>query len=177
MYDLRSDLEHIKSPQQDFTSLGINYHHNPVFSSQDYSPEALLNRIKLYSQSTKGFIKGMQIIKYYSSLTRFYELYYILAYMSIIEKGTNSLNIFLRSLITHKSPHLIHCTAGKDRTGVFIAILLLFLDVPRDIVVRDYALTNALYTREYSVFFSCFQLYGLRVFDTCRFGRRNKSDG
>ncbi len=36
-------------------------------------------------------------------------------------------------------PVLIHCTAGQDRTGVLIAVLLLALGVPRDVVVADYA--------------------------------------
>jgi protein-tyrosine phosphatase len=39
-------------------------------------------------------------------------------------------------------PLLYHCTAGKDRTGVFSALLLLTLGVPEKTVVADYALTN-----------------------------------
>jgi protein-tyrosine phosphatase len=37
---------------------------------------------------------------------------------------------------------IVHCTAGKDRTGVAIALVLTMLGVPRDVVVEDYALTN-----------------------------------
>lgn len=39
-------------------------------------------------------------------------------------------------------PLLYHCSAGKDRTGVFSAFLLLTLGVPEKIVLEDYALTN-----------------------------------
>ena len=39
-------------------------------------------------------------------------------------------------------PLLYHCTAGKDRTGVFSAFLLLALGVPEQTVLADYALTN-----------------------------------
>ena len=39
-------------------------------------------------------------------------------------------------------PLLYHCSAGKDRTGVFSAFLLLTLGVPEKTVVEDYALTN-----------------------------------
>jgi protein-tyrosine phosphatase len=39
-------------------------------------------------------------------------------------------------------PLLYHCTAGKDRTGVFSALLLLTLGVPEKTVLADYALTN-----------------------------------
>jgi protein-tyrosine phosphatase len=39
-------------------------------------------------------------------------------------------------------PLLYHCTAGKDRTGVFSAFVLLTLGVPKKTVLEDYALTN-----------------------------------
>ena len=35
-----------------------------------------------------------------------------------------------------------HCSAGKDRTGVFSALLLLALGVPKQAVLADYELTN-----------------------------------
>jgi protein-tyrosine phosphatase len=49
-------------------------------------------------------------------------------------------------------PLLIHCTSGKDRTGVASALLLLAVGVPRDIVLQDYDLTN-LYRRDVSHLF------------------------
>jgi protein-tyrosine phosphatase len=39
-------------------------------------------------------------------------------------------------------PLLYHCAAGKDRTGVFSAFLLLTLGVPENTVLADYALTD-----------------------------------
>jgi len=38
---------------------------------------------------------------------------------------------------------LVHCTAGKDRTGVVMALALLAVGVDRDEVLADYALTEA----------------------------------
>ena len=37
---------------------------------------------------------------------------------------------------------LVHCSAGKDRTGVGCALILHALGVPREVVVQDYLLTN-----------------------------------
>lgn len=38
---------------------------------------------------------------------------------------------------------LIHCTAGKDRTGVMVAFALLAVGVDRETVVEDYAVSEA----------------------------------
>jgi protein-tyrosine phosphatase len=42
------------------------------------------------------------------------------------------------------APILVHCTAGKDRTGVAAAILLTALGVPRATVVQDYSMSQTL---------------------------------
>lgn len=42
-------------------------------------------------------------------------------------------------------PGVIHCTAGKDRTGVIVALLLSILGVPRKTIVADYTLSNYFY--------------------------------
>jgi protein-tyrosine phosphatase len=38
--------------------------------------------------------------------------------------------------------YVVHCSAGKDRTGIVAALILSALGVPRDLVVEDYTLTN-----------------------------------
>ncbi len=40
-------------------------------------------------------------------------------------------------------PAVFHCTAGKDRTGLLAALVLGTLGVPDDVIVEDYALTQA----------------------------------
>jgi len=48
----------------------------------------------------------------------------------------------LRRLIDGPIPAITHCTAGRDRTGVYSAIVLTALGVPWDTVMNDYLLTN-----------------------------------
>jgi protein-tyrosine phosphatase len=43
------------------------------------------------------------------------------------------------ALLAHEVPMVVHCTAGKDRTGVAVAILLSLLGVSREDIVSDYA--------------------------------------
>jgi len=37
---------------------------------------------------------------------------------------------------------LIHCAAGKDRTGILAALILGLMGVPKEIILQDYLLTN-----------------------------------
>src|SRR6202171_4687724 len=48
----------------------------------------------------------------------------------------------LRRIAAGDLPAVEHCSSGKDRTGVFSAILLTALGVPRKTVIDDYLLTN-----------------------------------
>ena len=41
----------------------------------------------------------------------------------------------------HDLPIVFHCTAGKDRTGVCCALILLALGAPREVIMEDYLLS------------------------------------
>lgn len=48
----------------------------------------------------------------------------------------------LASLSAGSGPAIVHCTAGKDRTGLFTAILLKILGVPETDIMSDYLRSN-----------------------------------
>lgn len=50
---------------------------------------------------------------------------------------------YFRTLLDSKTPVVVHCAAGKDRTGVVVAMLLELLGVSRDDIMEDYLATNA----------------------------------
>jgi protein-tyrosine phosphatase len=49
---------------------------------------------------------------------------------------------YFEALETHEGPSLIHCMAGKDRTGLAVALFHAMLGVHHDDIVADYMLTN-----------------------------------
>ena len=64
-------------------------------------------------------------------------------YLGYLEFGhTSWLRLFGILADEENLPVLLHCTAGKDRTGVSTAFLLSVLGVSRDIIEADYLLTN-----------------------------------
>ncbi|MCU0968514.1 MAG: tyrosine-protein phosphatase [Rubrivivax sp.] len=68
--------------------------------------------------------------------------------MLVVERADRFAELFDALLDPHdERPVVFHCTAGKDRTGVAAALLLVALGVPRPVVMQDYLLTNALYRR------------------------------
>ena len=68
------------------------------------------------------------------------------SYRGMIDDCALELGAVFRRLAREDGlPAVLHCTAGKDRTGVTAALLLLVLGVPREWVLEDYALTG-LYT-------------------------------
>jgi len=46
-------------------------------------------------------------------------------------------------------PLLYHCSGGKDRAGWMTAIVLTLLGVPREVVLRDYLLSNDFHRTDY----------------------------
>lgn len=65
---------------------------------------------------------------------------------TMMDANAQSIGGALRGLANSENlPAVIHCTAGKDRTGITIALLLLVLGVPEEVVIADYSLSNLYY--------------------------------
>lgn len=65
------------------------------------------------------------------------------SYTAMVVDYADRFAVMLRRLIEdNQVPMLVHCAAGKDRTGIATAIILRALGVPAEVVVEDYLLTN-----------------------------------
>jgi protein-tyrosine phosphatase len=56
--------------------------------------------------------------------------------------GAADIGQVLSRLAEGDEPALIHCSAGKDRTGVTVAVLMTLLQIPRDQVYQEYLKSN-----------------------------------
>lgn len=66
-------------------------------------------------------------------------------YRALVSDQAHRYAEFFEHLLDTDTPLVFHCTAGKDRTGFAAALTLHALGVPREVVLQDYLLTNALY--------------------------------
>ncbi|CAG8461596.1 5684_t:CDS:10 [Ambispora leptoticha] len=120
IFDLRSTHEIEKFG---FVKIdGIERIFVPVFHDDNNSPETFYRRFSLYAQGPEGFSTG---------------------YMMILEEGKPTFRAMFNHILTQpNSPFLVHCTAGKDRTGVFGMLVLKFVGVSEEVIAREYEMTH-----------------------------------
>ncbi|CZS91611.1 related to protein-tyrosine phosphatase [Rhynchosporium graminicola] len=95
----------------------------PVFEDKDYSPEALAGRFKDYaSGQPEGFTR---------------------AYSEILAGAPKSFRVILLHLAHQPDkPLIVHCTAGKDRTGLICALVLSLCGADDETIAYEYSLTE-----------------------------------
>ncbi|MFD1191095.1 MULTISPECIES: tyrosine-protein phosphatase [Phenylobacterium] len=74
------------------------------------------------------------------SVTAFFMDYY--AHAPFEPRHLELFRRYFEALVTVDGPVLIHCTAGKDRTGLLAALTHHVLGVAHDDIIADYLLTN-----------------------------------
>jgi protein-tyrosine phosphatase len=70
------------------------------------------------------------------------------SYRSYVRQNTPRFRSLFAYLLEDRAPLVIHCTAGKDRTGFACALILHALGVSEDLIAEDYLLTNRFYRRD-----------------------------
>ncbi|TMS00449.1 tyrosine-protein phosphatase [Nonomuraea basaltis] len=64
-------------------------------------------------------------------------------YLEVAEDGVENIKTALERIAkADNAPVVIHCAAGKDRTGILTALILSLAGVSEDDIVADYALTG-----------------------------------
>lgn len=109
----------------------------PVFPEADYSPERLAERYVMYmDESVDGFVGAYRDILANAG-DAYRTIFLYLANLPAPSEGASA-----DELASEKLGALIHCTAGKDRTGIFFGLLFDFLGVPRNAIADEYNRTE-----------------------------------
>ncbi|KAF1953433.1 hypothetical protein CC80DRAFT_477996 [Byssothecium circinans] len=121
-------------------SVGVERVWVPVFTEKDYSPERLAERyMKYMNESEEGFLQAYHDILLNAG-PAFRPIFQYLA--ALPPPSSTSFPSSITATTTTPIGALIHCTAGKDRTGIFFAILLSYLRVPAPLIAAEYHLTE-----------------------------------
>jgi len=70
------------------------------------------------------------------------------SYRNYVRHNTPRFRTLFAHLLEDRAPLVIHCTAGKDRTGFACALILHVLGVTNEVIAQDYLLTNRYYRRD-----------------------------
>jgi protein-tyrosine phosphatase len=70
------------------------------------------------------------------------------SYRNYVQQNTPRFRALFAHLLEDRAPLVIHCTAGKDRTGFACALILHVLGVANEVISEDYLLTNRFYRRD-----------------------------
>ncbi|MBU2547094.1 MAG: tyrosine-protein phosphatase [Proteobacteria bacterium] len=122
--DFRTQGEIQAAPDRLPQGGGIEYLHLPVMHGR-IDPVAMAESIR--SGRTEWLTDDLIIDGYRISVDEYAAVW-----------GT----VVSRLADTPHQPLVFHCTAGKDRTGVCAALLLLVLGVPEEQVIEDHQLSN-----------------------------------
>ena len=142
VYDLRSEEERASDPPRLPEIVSVEVVSLPVFH-QGLDPRMMARRIVISGDVEEGDFQQVMIEAYQTYVLDFRSQWSLLL-KGLAEPGT--------------LPAFIHCTYGRDRTGVAVAIILRSLGVPREKVTEDYLLSNKFWeskTELYSCLANC----------------------
>ena len=123
--DLRTDVEvALEGPGRMMAELAVRIEHRSLYP--DAGTNATLNgdTVQLWGQADENEWPD--------------EAPVVRTYMSYLHLRPDSLVGSLRAIARADSAVLVHCAAGKDRTGVVVALALDAAGVDRDAIVGDY---------------------------------------
>ncbi len=124
--DLRRPTERQNQPSRRPSNWGGSVIDNNIGDESETPHLAFLRKSDVTPASIEAYLQG-----YYSKALH-------------EERHQDLFSRALRALPELDGGVLVHCTAGKDRTGLLVALIHSILGVHRDDIIADYLLTNEL---------------------------------
>lgn len=127
--DLRTDVEvQLEGPGPMTREPAVRIEHRSLYPDSGGNTDFEVDTVKPW-QLPKGdeFSEELPIVR---------------AYLSYLRRRPDSVVGSIRTMARADGAVLVHCAAGKDRTGVVVALALTAAGVRRDAVVADYVATG-----------------------------------
>ncbi|KAI1818055.1 tyrosine/serine protein phosphatase [Poronia punctata] len=155
--DLRTKTEHLnqaKKRQEDMKKPPALLQSNPALAEPVEIPGLSYHYVRVTGRRFERFLLGqLSWLSFFRLLFLFIFGYRLPAIQIMAQEVMRPLGLVGLSLVTLDEskpeilevprPTLVHCTQGKDRTGMIIALVLLALRVPPQAVAHDYLLSQA----------------------------------
>ncbi|MDX6741241.1 tyrosine-protein phosphatase [Actinocorallia sp. A-T 12471] len=124
--DLRTEAEVQREGPGPLTLAGVAHHHLSLFSAEDDPKEVDVDAVLPWQKRDARRAEGDRSLA---------------SYQGYLRDRADSVLAALRVMAHEEGGSIVHCAAGKDRTGVISALALSAAGVRREAVVADYALT------------------------------------
>ena len=124
VFDFRSGTERAQRPDPEIP--GVRFVHAPALFDED-GKDVNFDLNAVFAAGQKAIDEMLD---------------WVAGSYDVMAFGNPAYRLLFEAIAAGETPILFHCSAGKDRTGVAAALILLALGVSREDVVRDYMLTN-----------------------------------
>jgi hypothetical protein len=127
--DLRTDIEvELEGPGPMTAEPGVRIEHRSLYPDSGGNTDLDADTIRPWGDiDDHGFPDEPPVVR---------------AYMSYLDRRPDSVVGSVRAIARAEGAVLVHCAAGKDRTGVVVALALDAAGVDRDTIFRDYLATT-----------------------------------
>lgn len=113
----------------------------PSLWHDDHTPNVITHPHPLDNEKHLPELMGQLLAQHHDPKQMMIDIYYEMP----LEHTAHYTEMLKCAAASADLPLLIHCTAGKDRTGIAAALLLYALDVHMDTIYQDYLYTNTIY--------------------------------
>ena len=123
--DLRTDVEVMQEGPGPMTRQhGVRIEHRSLYPDSGGNTDVELDTARLWDGPSEAEFAGESPV--------------IRAYLSYLHRRPDSIVGSARTIARTQRGVLVHCAAGKDRTGVVVALALDAVGVDRELIVADY---------------------------------------
>ena len=120
---------------------GVRIHHHTLYTEDTKETGIPAGERKLPWESDRN-MRTTAKIRRPEKEERKHDRYWSKHYLGYLEQRPDSVVAALRAIGEAEGAVVVHCAAGKDRTGTIVGLALLVVGVTPDAVVADYAATT-----------------------------------